>query len=198
MLIALFLALYAGAEVSFGGWIFTYSIKLNLSSETTAAYLTSAFWGTFTLGRLLAIPLATRFRPRSILFSDLVACLVCVGIILSWPHSLIVLWLGTLGTGLAMASVFATMLSMAERLMTITGKMTGWFLVGASGGAMSVPWLIGQFFEFIGPKAMMFIIMADMFLATGVLVVLIVLFGDSHHSTTTSDELLDKVESSDP
>ena len=69
LLIALLLLFYVGAEVAFGGWIYTYAVALDLSDVTTAAYLTSAFWGALTVGRLLAIPLATRFRPRSILFA---------------------------------------------------------------------------------------------------------------------------------
>src|SRR5262249_32084038 len=45
-LIALFLGLYIGAEVSYGGWIYTYVLQLNLAPQATAAYLTSLFWGT--------------------------------------------------------------------------------------------------------------------------------------------------------
>ncbi len=52
----LFFFLYVGAEVGFGGWIFTYAVALDLGSETAAAYLTSAFWGALTFGRLLTIP----------------------------------------------------------------------------------------------------------------------------------------------
>ena len=60
VLIALFLFLYVGAEVSFGGWIYTYTVALKLGGAATAAYITSAFWGSLTLGRLLAVPLVTR------------------------------------------------------------------------------------------------------------------------------------------
>ena len=49
---------FVGAEVGLGGWIYTYAIRLDLADETTAAYLTSAYWGAFTLGRLIAIPIA--------------------------------------------------------------------------------------------------------------------------------------------
>ena len=172
-LIALFFLLYVGAEASFGGWVFTYAVTLDLTSETIAAYLTSAFWGSLTLGRLLAIPIAARFRPRSILLGDLVGCLASVGIILLWSNSLAAIWLGTFGLGLSMASIFPTTLSLAERRMTITGQVTGWFLVGAGAGAMSLPWLIGQLFESIGPRVTLFAIMVDLIVAAGVFAVLI-------------------------
>jgi FHS family Na+ dependent glucose MFS transporter 1 len=167
-LIALLLLLYVGAEAGFGLWIYTYALALDLGTPTTSAYLTSAFWGAFTLGRLLSIPLAARFRPRSVLLGDLVGCLACVGLLLIWPHSRAAAWLGTLGLGLAMAAIFPTAISLAERHMTLTGQRTGWFLIGASLGAMSLPWMIGQLFEAIGPQMAMLAIMGDLALALGV------------------------------
>jgi len=172
-LIALFFFLYVGAEVGFGGWIYTYAVALDLSGETTAAYLTSAFWGALTVGRLLAIPVAARFRPRFILLSDLVGCLVSVGAILLWSNSSTATWLGTLGLGLSMASIFPTTLSLAERRMPITGQVNGWFFVGASTGGMTLPWLIGQLFESIGPQVTMVAILVDLVVAVGFFVALI-------------------------
>jgi len=172
-LIALFFFLYTGAEISFGGWIFTYAMALGLSGETAAAYLTSAFWGAITLGRLLTIPVAARLRPRSILLGGLVGCLVSVGIILLWSNALAATWLGTLGLGFSMASIFPTTLSLAERRLTITGRVSGWFFAGASAGGMTLPWLIGQLFEPIGPQVMMFAIVVDLIIALGIFAVLI-------------------------
>jgi FHS family Na+ dependent glucose MFS transporter 1 len=170
ILIASFLFLYVGAEGSLGGWIFTYTVALRLSSETAAAYLTSAFWGSLTVGRLLAIPIAARLRPRSILLMALAGCLMSMGIILLWPTSLVAVWAGAIGTGLAMASIFPTTLSLAESRLHITGQMTSWFLVGSSLGGMTVPWIIGQLFEPVGAYATMVTIMAAIVLMAGVFV----------------------------
>ncbi len=63
MMVALFMFLYVGSEVSFGGWIYTYAVTLKLADTIIAAYLTSVFWGALTMGRLAAIPIATRWRP---------------------------------------------------------------------------------------------------------------------------------------
>ena len=60
--VALFLFAYVGAEVSFSGWIFTYATTTGLAGLQAAGYLTSVFWGATTLGRMIAIPVAT---PRS-------------------------------------------------------------------------------------------------------------------------------------
>ena len=171
--IALFFLLYVGAEVGFGGWVFSYAEALRLTDTTSAAYLTSAFWGALTLGRLLAIPLAARLRPRTLLLADLAGCLLSVGCIVLWPQSIAMLWLGAAGLGLAMASIFPTMLSFAARRMPTTGTITGWFLVGASLGGMSLPWLIGQLFEPLGPRTTMIVILIDLLAACAVFVLLI-------------------------
>jgi MFS transporter, FHS family, Na+ dependent glucose transporter 1 len=170
--IAVFFFLYLGAEVGFGGWIYTYAISLNLSNTTVAAYLTSAFWGSLTAGRLIAIPLATRFKPHVILVSNLLGCVMSVAAILIWSQSFVAVCLGAVGLGLAMASIFPTTFSFAERRMTITGQVTGWFLVGASAGAMFLPWLIGQLFEKLGGRVMMVIILIDLLAALLVFVML--------------------------
>jgi fucose permease len=72
-----------------------------------------------------------------------------------------------------MASVFPATLTLAERRMTITGRVTGWFFVGASLGGMTLPWLIGQLFESVGPQVTMLILFADLIIALGVYTVLI-------------------------
>ena len=175
-LVVLFVAfffLYVGAEISFGGWIYTYGVALGLTGGETAAYLTSAFWGALTVGRLLASPIAARFRPRAVLLGDLIVCVASAVLVLLWPRSLIALWAGSLGMGLGMASVFPTMISWAEQRMPVTGKVTGWFLIGGSAGGMWLPWLIGQLFESIGPSVTMIAIGVDLIAAIAVWAVIV-------------------------
>jgi MFS transporter, FHS family, Na+ dependent glucose transporter 1 len=176
VLVALFFFLCVGAEVSAGGWLFTYTTTLNIAPEKTAAYLTSAFWGGLVLGRLLSIPIATRLRPRFILLIDIIGCLLSVGVILIWPTSIWSIWAGAFGLGLFMASIFPTTLSLAERRMAITGNITGWFFVGASAGGMTIPWVVGQLFERIAPIVVMWAILISMSAALAVFFVMIKLF----------------------
>ncbi len=171
-LIVLFFFLYTGAEVAFGGWIYSYAMGLRLTSHAVAAYLTSAFWGALTVGRLLAVPLAVRFPPHAVLFADCLGCLSSLAILLLGSQSLAATFVGTCGVGLSMASIFPAALSLAQGRMRITGQVTGWLFVGASAGGMVLPWLIGQFFESAGPRATMVILLIDMVGAVGVLAVL--------------------------
>src|SRR5512141_2130344 len=129
MLIVLAFFLYVGAEIGFGNWIYTYAITLRLADTIMAAYLTSAFWGFFTVGRLLGVWISTRARSRSILFFDLGGSLLCMALIYFAHASPLLLWLGTIGLGLCMASVFPTMLMLAGEKLRVSGTITGWFLV---------------------------------------------------------------------
>jgi fucose permease len=172
LLVALFLFIYVGAEVGFGNWVFTYARALELADEPTAAYITSAFWGALTLGRLLSIPLAVRFSLRNVLIADLMGCLISILLIVLFPSSLTALWVGALGLGFAMAAIFPTTISLAERFLTLTGSITSWFFVGSSLGGMFLPWLIGQLFEPVGPRATMFAILGDLLAGVAVFVVL--------------------------
>lgn len=171
-LVAVFFFLYVGIESSYGGWIFSYATALKLGTQTTAAYLTSAFWGSLTVGRLLAIPLAVRVRPRAILLADLAGCLASMGLLLSFPGSVAALWIGTMALGFCLASIVPTTLAFVGRHMGVTGQATGWFFVGLGLGAMTIPWLIGQLFERIGPRVMMWTLLADLILAFGLFFVL--------------------------
>lgn len=63
IMVTLILFLFVGVEGGFGGWIYSYAVALDLGSATAAVYLTSAYWGALTFGRLLAIPIASQVRP---------------------------------------------------------------------------------------------------------------------------------------
>jgi fucose permease len=114
LLVALFLCLYVGAEVTAGGYVYTYAVKSGLSHEHEAYYLNSTFWGTLTLGRLLSIPLSMRASPESMLFANNIGCLAAVAAIVANTDSAQWLWIGTAAYGLFMASSFPTTLLLAE------------------------------------------------------------------------------------
>lgn len=155
LIMVLCFVLYVGGEAGYGAWIYTYAFTLNFGTEVTAAYLTSGYWGSFTLGRLLGIWVSTRMKPLTILLLDFVGCIASVGLILLFQESALFLWIGTILFGIAQASIFPTFLTLAEERMHVTGTIAGLFLVGAGLGSMILPWLIGQAFVKVGAGAMM-------------------------------------------
>ena len=174
ILIAVLWFLYIGTEVTFGGWIYSYAVTLKVGDATQAAYLTSAFWGALTLGRLLAVPLAARVRSEALLLADFGIALVSSVVLALFGTQSVVLWVGTIGLGLALASVIPTTLSFAENRMVVSGRVTGWLFAGGSAGGMTVPWLVGRFFDSAGPRSMMYTVVVDLSLALILMIGLLV------------------------
>jgi FHS family Na+ dependent glucose MFS transporter 1 len=153
-LVVLFFWLYSGVEHSMGGWISSYAQALRMASGPSAAYLASAFWAALTAGRLLAVPLSARFRPEAIVAVALAGSLLSAVVVLLWPESVWLLWLGTLGLGLSLAAIVPTTLALMGRRIGVTSRATAWYFVGLGAGTMTIPWTIGQFFEGSGPRSL--------------------------------------------
>lgn len=158
VLLAAFFLTVAAAESSFAGWIFTYAVKTHLADEPTAAYANAAYWGAFTVFRLVSIPLATRLRPRTIIIADMLLAFTGIASMFLFSSSSLALWVGTILFGFGIASAFPTLLTFAGRHMKITGAVTGWFFVGASLGNMTIPWIIGQLFDRVGAVSVLWVI----------------------------------------
>jgi FHS family Na+ dependent glucose MFS transporter 1 len=170
LLVVFFFVFTVGMEIGFGNWIYTFSSTLHLASETGAAYLTSAFWGAFSVGRLIGIKTSSILKSQTILLTDLAGCLLAFAVLLLWPASIIALWVGTILMGLSIASIFATGIAFAEQRLSLSGKMIGWILVGGGIGAMIFPWIIGQLFERFSAHVTMPILLAGNLIALGLLV----------------------------
>lgn len=173
LLACLFLFLFIGSELSLGGWLYTYALTLGVAGEATAAYLTSALYGAIMVGRLIAIFLATRLRPRTILLADLLFALAGVGLILARPLEPVALWIGVIGVGLGTASLLTTLLSLAERRIRVTGAVTSWLFMSAGLGATFFPWLVGQLFTPFGPWVVPGMVFFNLSLALGVALFLV-------------------------
>jgi hypothetical protein len=61
-------------------------------------------------------------------------------------------------------------MSYSGQLMTLSGRVTGLFAIGNSAGAMLIPWIVGQFFESVGPQVLITVLVIDMLIALFVLV----------------------------
>lgn len=172
-----FLMLYVAAEVGFGNWIYTYALRLDLLDEVSAAYLTSAYWGAYTIGRLLSVAVAARVRPRLLLVFCLATGSVSMLLLAIIPAGVVVTWLFTVLLGLSLAPMFPFIVTFAGERTAITGGVTSLFLVGASIGGMSLPWLIGQLFESIGPRVVPVAVLVDLLLLVSVFSIVLGRFG---------------------
>ena len=160
----LFLFFYVGAEITFGGWIYTYAFTLNLASAAGAAYLTSAFWAAFTIGRLISIPAATRFTPKQVILTALFGCLIILALGIIFSGSSTALWLMAIGLGFCMAPIWPTGFTLAGQSIELTGKITGVILLGDSLGGMVLPTVVGKVIEGSGTRAMIYLVFGSLVL----------------------------------
>lgn len=172
--LALFLTFFfleVGAEASIMGWYFSYAADRGISAHT-AGLMNSGFWAAFTLGRLATIWLSVRFNAISVIIGQVIFAATIAVIMLLAPASSWILWAGAIGFGLAVAPIFPSTFGYAQRLLGLSGKLTGFFLVGASAGGMFWPWLIGQFIRSRGPQVVMVVALIDLAGALAAILVL--------------------------
>ena len=160
----LFLFFYVSAEITFGGWVYTYAVTLNLASAAGAAYLTSAFWAAFTIGRLISIPAATRFTPKQVILTASLCCLSVLALGIIFSGSSLTLWLMAIGLGFCMAPIWPTGFTLAGQSIAMTGKITGVILLGDSFGGMVLPTVVGKVIEGSGPRSMVYLVFGSLVL----------------------------------
>jgi FHS family Na+ dependent glucose MFS transporter 1 len=171
-LISLFMFLHVGAELSFGGWIYSYAIKRELTSVTQAAYLTSAYWGAITGGRLISVFISMKLKSRTMLVVYLYGCILAVILLLLGRNSVMLTWIGTILLGISISTLIPSTFTFAKENMDITGKVTSWLVIGLGAGNMFFPWFIGQLFEPVG-EIMLPVINLITFLAALLLILII-------------------------
>ncbi|XP_068714834.1 major facilitator superfamily domain-containing protein 4A-like isoform X1 [Montipora foliosa] len=143
--------LYDGMQGSYGGYVYTYAVKSPLSmTSAQGAFLTSVFWGSLALGRLVSIPIALFLSPAIMLLTDLIGCLVSSLLMLIFRASESALWIGTSTFGLFMSNVFPTSVALAEQYFNVTGTVTCMFVVSAAIGEMIIPLIVGKVFDYVG------------------------------------------------
>ncbi len=176
LLVGTFFFFYTGLEATLIGWIHTYTMQTGLGDKSAAYKLNAVFLLVFTFGRLIAIPIAARLRPRTILLTDFCGCFLSAAAILAWPSSVTVLWVAACTMGLSMASVFPTMLAFAERRMHLSGKLTGYLFSASSGGSMLLPFLVGQFFVSIGPQVLFYVMLVSLSIDVAIFTTMMLLY----------------------
>jgi MFS transporter, FHS family, Na+ dependent glucose transporter 1 len=149
-----FFVAYVGLEVGFIAWIFDYGVAKGLDRNSQASWLGTAYLASFTIGRLISVPLATRLTPKRTMFTDIALCVAGMFVMIVGHNAQAPMWLGTIIFGLGTASMFPTMLSLTEPYLPSTSAVTSSFLIGSSIGSMSLPWLIGVLIEHNGARVL--------------------------------------------
>ena len=116
----IFLAFYASVESTYGSYIASYSKLEGFENEVTASYLTSAFWGSFCVGRFLSVVAAIFIPPEGFLIGSLVLTVISVLPLVLFPGK-IVTWVVSVIFGLFIAPIWATLWNIMGKYLVVTG-----------------------------------------------------------------------------
>ena len=154
----LFLFFYVGSELTYGNWIYTYALEMNLADVTQAAYLTSGFWLSFTIGRAFSIYAAARFKAEQVLSVAFLGGLSALALALVAPESINMLWAATITVGFFMAPVWATGYNLTGQSIKLNATISGIIILGDSFGGVVLPSVTGAAIEHLGAESMPWIV----------------------------------------
>jgi FHS family Na+ dependent glucose MFS transporter 1 len=170
-LVCAFFLVYVSLEMTFAGWIHTYVEQVGYGGATTATAVTVMFGAGFTLGRLVAIPVARRVSPGRILAtaSAMAVATSATFVVFDGPGA--ALWVITFAFAMSVAPQYASMMAYAESHLALGGREASAFVASSGVGLLVMPWLTGQLFDHTGPEALPWIVFVLALLAAGVLAV---------------------------
>ena len=127
------------AENCFGTWLYTYALQVPGLGPAAAANAVSLFWGSFTAGRLLAIPASARLAPAAILLGSLPLAVLAPCIMLLARGSCAALFAASVMAGLGISTGFANSVSLLSRYVLPDGKVQSLIQLAATAGSMTFP-----------------------------------------------------------
>ncbi len=171
LLVSFFLLIYVGAEVSIGGWIVTFMLRVRGGSPFASGLTSTGFWLGVTVGRLvLGFVTARLFRSEKHAVATYLVCSVALQL-LFWliPNfvvsAVMVALLGFFLAPMFPAAVVALTKLLPKRLHVAAVGFAAAF--GAS-GACVLPFAVGAIANAAGVKVLQPIILATLVLLLGV------------------------------
>ena len=152
--ISLLFLLYSGVEMSFAGFLSTFTISYLTWSKRTGALATSVNWICFGITRLAAIYFVKHIRTVTIL------CLFSILLIISHTCLLIsslvnteALVLVSIGmVGLSMSTIFPAVFTWtSESITPVSGSISSLFYASASVGLIVFPVIFGYTMDHLSP-----------------------------------------------
>jgi len=155
---ALLLALYVGAEHTFGNLATAFVVVQLRQPESDGQYLTSAYWGAMTVGRFASVWLSLKCRPRTLLFAATTASALAAVGLLAGQGSIGAVWVFAVAFGFCMAPQFPTVFALAGLYVPFRGRHTAVLSVFNSLGAWALPMAAASLFT-TAPGGMLWIVL---------------------------------------
>ncbi|KAJ3802232.1 MFS general substrate transporter [Lentinula aff. detonsa] len=149
-ILAAFIFLYVGTEVTIGGWTVTYIIQQR-NAGSNSGYIASGFWGGILVGRIILIPLNSWLGDRLVM---LIYIFLAIGLeLIVWlVPSLIGNAVAVSLVGLFFGPMFPVALSASRKVIPrwiYTGAI-GWITGIGQAGSAALPFLTGAIADAVG------------------------------------------------
>ncbi|XP_022710098.1 sodium-dependent glucose transporter 1A-like isoform X2 [Varroa jacobsoni] len=149
-LLSIYLFLGIIDEVTFSAYLPTFAVcQENLRlSKSSAAYLASAFWTSFTIGRLFATLLTLKFSPgKLIAVFHFILMIATLGMLFYIKESVLVVWLGTIMVSFGLGPFFGNATVWGIQYIVLTHNHMSVIFICVCAG-MTIPGLlIGPFID---------------------------------------------------
>jgi FHS family Na+ dependent glucose MFS transporter 1 len=171
-------ALFFYSEGIFAGLMFTYLTSRELTDDTGAGLINSLFWLTFTIGRLLAIPISAKVKPSIMVILDLIGSSIALITMIVFSNNLTIFTIATGLLGISFASQFPATMSLPASHMGVelTGALTSIIMLGSSFGGMIMPLAITYSFSIAGTLGFLYGIIIMIAISTSCYITLLVFF----------------------
>lgn len=135
--------IYVGTETAFGGWVASYAKSLGSIAPTLSVMMPSFFYGSLTVGRLLAPALLRTLDEIKVAQSGALIA-ATGGVALLFSHSALTVVVSSCIAGIGLSSVYPITISLLAREFGVESSRVAsvMFTVANLGGA-SIPWLVG-------------------------------------------------------
>jgi fucose permease len=146
---AVLLFMYEGLESGVGTWEATDLVSLGGSLQFAAA-ATSFYWVAFTLGRVVAAPLAVRLSPPTLILGALIVAIVAllgIRVNLYAPLCFAIV-------GLCAAPVFPVALTWLTTVLPNAATVLTYVILGAIFGSAIVPAMLGGLISIAGIQSL--------------------------------------------
>lgn len=154
--------LYTGLEFGVGQWIFTILTKSRNLEEETAGLWTSAYWGSFTVGRIIFGFILTKISVQKVM-NAAISGMVAGTILLATNYSHLVTLTGLGLIGIACAPVFPCLISLTPKQVgqSQAANVIGFQISAAMIGGAFLPGIAGLMTDYFGWEVITLLYVAE-------------------------------------